>query len=579
MYASDADWERDAEQVRQWTAELAGYQGRVGESAGTLLDVLRLQDRIGEKLHRLVAYARMRRDEDNANPVYQALTDRAINLAVEVRSRTAFFEPELMSLPEERIWGYLDENADLRLYRFYLSELLRQKPHILSASEEQLLAQFGEVLSAPSQIFTMFNNADMRFPTIVDEDGNEVELTHGRYIRFLESRDRRVRQAAFDALYQTYGKHRNTLAAVYGASVKKDVMYARVRRFESARQQALDADNVPLSVYDNLIEAVHEALPALHKYLRLRKRVLGLQELHMYDLYTPIVPDVDIRVPYEESVRTVQAAIRPLGDEYVRAASEGLASGWVDVYETRGKTSGAYSWGAYGVHPYILLNYQETLDNMFTLAHELGHAMHTYYSHRTQPYVYADYTIFVAEVASTCNENLLMDHLLKTTDDKRKRAYLLNHHLETIRGTVYRQTMFAEFEMLTHQHAEQGGALTPEWLSETYYKLNQTFFGAECHVDKDIELEWARIPHFYNAFYVYKYATGLSAATALSQRILREGEPAVEAYLRFLQSGGSDYPIELLRRAGVDMESPEPVRATLKLFSDLVDELAELLEA
>ncbi|MBX5436342.1 MAG: oligoendopeptidase F [Alicyclobacillaceae bacterium] len=579
MYPSDADWERDAESVRRWTEELASYQGRLGESAASLLAALRLHDKIGERLHRLIAYARMRRDEDNANPVYQALTDRAINLAVHVRSQTAFFEPELLALPDDRIWEFVDSDPDLKVYRFFISELLRHKPHILSAQEEQLLAQFGEVMSAPQQIFTMFNNADMRFPVIVDEDGKEVELTHGRYIRFLESRDRRVRKAAFDALYGTYAKHRNTLAAVHGASVKKDVVNARVRRFESARQQALDADNVPLSVYDNLIAAVHEALPALHKYLRLRKRVLGLPELHMYDLYTPIVPDVDIRVPYEEAVQTVQAAIRPLGEEYVRVASEGLASGWVDVFETRGKTSGAYSWGAYGVHPYILLNYQDTLDNMFTLAHELGHAMHTYYSHRTQPYVYADYTIFVAEVASTCNENLLVAHLLKTTDDPRKRAYVINHHLETIRGTVYRQTMFAEFEMHTHAHVEQGGALTPEWLCETYYKLNQTYFGAECHVDKDIELEWARIPHFYNAFYVYKYATGLSAATALSQRILNEGPAAVEAYLEFLKSGCSDHPIALLRRAGVDMESPEPVRATLQLFSDLVDELAALLEA
>lgn len=578
MYATNQAWEEDAQALRQLLQQLAQFHGRLGESAAVTLQLFQLRDELGQKLDRLYSYARMRRDEDNASTTYQALTDRATTLAIEASGALAFIEPELLSLPEEQLRSYMT-SPGLSLYRFVFEELLRQKPHVLSTTEEQLLAQVGEMASAPSQIFTMFNNADMRFPTVKDDDGNDVELTHGRYIQFLESRKRDVRKGAFDAMYSTFNKHRNTLAAIYGASVKKDVFYSRVRKYESARQQALEADNVPLSVYDNLIDAVHKALPALHKYLELRKRALGLSDLHMYDLYTSIVPDFDMKVPYTEAVDTVIKAVAPLGEEYVKVAAEGLsAGGWVDVFETRGKTSGAYSSGAFGVHPYILLNYQDTLDNMFTLAHELGHAMHTYYSHRTQPYVYADYTIFVAEVASTCNEALLMDYLLKHTDDKRMRAYLINHHLETIRGTVYRQTMFAEFEKLTHAHVEAGDALTPEWLCEQYYSLNQQFFAAEVDVDKDIEMEWGRIPHFYRAFYVYKYATGLSAATALSQKILTEGQPAVDAYLNFLKSGGSDFPIELLRKAGVDMDSPQPVEATLKLFSELVDELAALLD-
>ena len=579
MYSDQDQWDQDAAAVHEISGQLSEFRGKLADSSESLLAALQLDDQLGEKLSRLYSFARMHRDEDNTNPTYQALTDRATTLWIQAESAKAFLVPEVLSIPEPTLRSFLAENKDLSLYTFVFDELLRQKQHILSETEEQLLAEAGEVTNAASQIFTMFNNADMRFPTIKDDDGNDVELTHGRYSQFMESRNREVRKAAFDAMYSTYRKHRNTLAAIQTANVKKDVFYAKVRGYESARQMALEGDNVPLSVYDNLINAVHEALPALNKYMELRKRVLGLDELHMYDLYTPIVPSLDVKVPYAEGVEKVIEAIAPLGEEYQRIAAQGLqAGGWVDVYETQGKTSGAYSSGAYGVHPYILLNYQNTLDNMFTLAHELGHAMHTHYSNENQPFVYSNYTIFVAEVASTCNEALLSDYMLKHTEDKAMRAFLLNHHLETIRGTLIRQTMFAEFEKLTHQHVEQGGALTPDWLSSTYYELNQTYYGGVCTVDKDVELEWSRIPHFYNAFYVYKYATGISAATALSQKILQEGAGAVEPYLEFLKSGGSDYPINLLRKAGVDMESPEPVRATLRLFDAMVDELAGLLE-
>ncbi|WP_281178228.1 oligoendopeptidase F [Alicyclobacillus shizuokensis] len=577
MYPSLQAWEKEAQQVRQMTSQLRAMKGTVTESPQKLLEALRLQDQIGERLARLYAFARMRRDENNANATYQALTDKATALWVETEEARSYFVPEVLAMDEATLRRWVDAEAELGLYRFVIEEILREKPHVLSGEEEQILAAMGEVGDAPSQIFTMFNNADIRFPKVRDDDGQEVELTHGRYLQFLESRNREVREGAFRAMYETYGKHRNTLAAIYGASVKKDVFYARVRRYPSAREMALFADDVPVSVYDNLIEAVHEALPALHKYLSLRKRVLGLDELHLYDLYTPIVAEVDMKVPYEEAVETVLEAVSVLGSDYRRTAENGVKGGWVDVYETRGKTSGAYSWGAYGVHPFILLNYRDTLDNMFTLAHELGHAMHTHYSHSAQPYVYSSYTIFVAEVASTLNENLLLHHLLGQTDDPKQRAYLLNHQLETIRGTLFRQTMFAEFEKLTHEHVEAGEALTPEWLCDTYYRLNEQFFGAVCIVDKDIALEWSRIPHFYTPFYVYKYATGLSAATALAQKILSEGRGAVSRYIEFLKSGGSDHPIPLLRKAGVDMESPEPVRSTLELFSQRVDELEGLL--
>lgn len=579
MYTSQGEWDADAAQVAALSQDLAKYKGKLAESAESLLAALEIDDQMGEKLSRMYAFARMRRDEDNTHATYQALTDRATSILVQAESAKAFMVPEILEMPEARLREFITQNEELRLYEFVFDELLRQKQHILSEREEQLLAEVGEVASAPGQIFTMFNNADTRFPKIKDEQGNEVEVTHGRYVQFLESRNREVRKAAFDAVYSTYGKHRNTLAAIYATNVKKDIFYAKARGYESARAMALDSDNVPLSVYDNLIDAVHEAIPVLNKYMELRKRILNLDELHMYDLYTPIVPAVDIKIPYEEAMEKVKQAIAPLGSDYQRIASEGLNSGWVDVYETKGKTSGAYSWGSYGVHPYILLNYQNSVDNMFTLAHELGHAMHTYYSHEAQPYVYSGYTIFVAEVASTCNEALLTDYLLKTTEDKAMKAFLLNHHLETLRGTLFRQTMFAEFEKLAHQHAEEGGALTPEWLADTYYELNKEYYSSVCTVDEDIALEWSRIPHFYTSFYVYKYATGISASTALSQKILQEGREAVSHYLDFLKSGGSDYPINLLRKAGVDMESPEPVRAALARFGEMVDELSALLDS
>ncbi|MBM7588766.1 oligoendopeptidase F [Brevibacillus fulvus] len=576
IYPSDAEWEKDVEKVKTLTAQLAKMQGTLAQTGKNLLDALTLQDELGKTLDQVFVYARMRRDEDNANSTYQALTDRAMGLSTQVYSAISYIQPEILAIPTERLTELQQQEPGLAHYRFLLEEITRQKPHTLTAAEEAILAQVSDLSAAPSTIFGMLNNADIKFPTITDENGEEVELTKGRYTQFMESKDRRVRKEAFDALYATYGKHRNTIAATLTSAVKRDVFYARVRKYESALQAALFADNIDVSVYDNLIATVHEYLPLMHRYVSLRKKMLGLDELHMYDLYVPMVREVEMEIPYAEAVSTIKEALRPLGDDYGQALEEGFTSGWIDVYENEGKTSGAYSWGAYTTHPYVLMNYQDNVNNMFTLAHEMGHALHSYYSNKTQPYTYADYRIFVAEVASTLNEALLMQHMLQKTTDKQQRMYLINYYLEQFRGTLYRQTMFAEFEKAIHAKVEAGEALTAENLSALYRELTVQYHGPEMVVDSEIDLEWARIPHFYNNFYVYKYATGFSAATALSRQILEQGKPAVDRYLTFLGSGGSDYPLNLLKRAGVDMNSPQPIREALEVFKQLLAEMEQL---
>lgn len=576
IYANNEQWEEDFQQVQKMTDEIGSYRGRLAESAQILLEVLRLSERLQELDEKVYAYARMRRDEDNANSTYQALTDRAESLDTRVQTALAFIVPEILALPVETLERFLREEPGLAHYRFALDELLRQKDHTLSADEEQIIAQAGEVTQAPGNIFRMLNNADLTFPSIRDEEGQEVEVTHGRYIQFMESEDRRVRRDAFTALYSAYRKIKNTVAATLSASVKRDVFYARVRKYPSALEASLFADNIPREVYDNLIQVLRRNLKSMHRYVSLRKKLLGLDELHMYDLYTPVVKEVKWEIPYPQAVEMVKEGLAPLGASYGETMSGGLASGWVDVYENKGKTSGAYSWGPYGVHPYILLNYQDNLDNTFTLAHEMGHAMHSYYSYREQPYTYAHYKIFVAEVASTVNESLLMNHLLKTVTERDKKLFLLNHYLEQFRGTVFRQTMFAEFEKIIHEKTEAGEALTPELLCNVYHQLNVDYHGPDMVVDEDVDLEWARIPHFYTAFYVYKYATGFSAATAITRQILEEAEPAVNAYLSFLKKGGSDYPLNLLKSAGVDMATPQPVQEGLDLFAQLLDQMEAL---
>jgi oligoendopeptidase F len=576
IYPSNEEWEKDFQQIQAMVSEVETFRGRLGLSAGTLLEALELDARLRELIEKVFVYARMRRDEDNTNPVYQALTDRAESLSARVQAALSFLAPEILALPEEVLERYRREESGLALYDFVLEELIRQKEHVLSPAEEQIIALAGEAIQASDSIFRMLNNADISFPTILDETGKEVEITHGRYTRFLESNDRRMRKDAFKAFYSSYRGLKNTIAATLNGSVKRDIFYARVRKHPSALQASLFEDNIPPEVYDNLIHTVRDHLGLMHRYTALRKRLLGVDELHMYDLYVPVVKDITWEISYPEAVGIVREGLSPLGRSYVETMSKGLESGWIDLYESRGKSSGAYSWGPYGVHPYVLMNYQNNLSNVFTLAHELGHAMHSYYSHTEQPYIYAHYKIFTAEVASTVNESLLMDHLLRTVGQRDKQLYLLNHYLEKFRGTVFRQTMFAEFEKIIHERAEAGEALTPDSLNELYYRLNIDYHGPAVVVDQDIALEWARIPHFYSAFYVYKYATGFSAATAITRLILTQGEPALANYITFLKKGGSDYPLNLLKTAGVDLSTPRPVQDALRLFGQLLDRLEEL---
>ncbi|MFB4165710.1 oligoendopeptidase F [Alteribacillus sp. JSM 102045] len=578
IFATDEEWEKEFKEVKDLLPSLTSFKGKLGESADTLYQALKKQDEIAERFGRLFTYAHMRYDQDTGNSFYQGLEDRASGLAAKLGQKMAFIVPEILSIPEEKLDQFLKEHNDLKLYQHALNEINEQRPHILNESEESILAQVSEVTANPGSTFGMLNNADIKFPTIKNENGEEVQVTHGRILRFFESDDRRVRKDAFEAVYGTYKKFRNTFASTLSGQVKKNLFNANVRKYDTARQAALSKNHIPEIVYDQLVDTVNDHLHLLHRYVRLRKQVLELDEIHNYDLYTPLVKDVDMKINYDEAQQMVLKGIEPLGEEYVKTVEEGYKSRWIDVYENEGKRSGAYSSGAYGTMPYILMNWQDNVNNMFTLAHELGHSMHSYFSRKHQPFTYSDYTIFVAEVASTVNEALLNDYLLKTTEDKKKKMYLLNHFLEGFRGTVFRQTMFAEFEQLIHEKAEVGEALTPDLLEKEYYALNEKYFGEDMTVDDDISLEWSRIPHFYMNFYVYQYATGYSAAAALSRQILEEGEPAVERYLEFLKSGSSDYPIEVLKKAGVDMTSSAPVEEAMKLFEQTLEEMEQLLE-
>lgn len=577
IFTDNNQWEEEFTHIEKLLEDGSKFKGHLADNADMLISCFEWMDDLSLRMEEVYSYARMRRDEDNRIAGYQALTDRAGALAVKVSSVASFVVPELLAMPEGRLQEFRTSSSKMELYNHALDDILRKKEHILSSVEEKLLAEVGEVAEAPGVIFSMANNADLKFPNIIDESGHSIELTKGNFIQFMESQKRDVRKAAFQTLYSTYEKQRNTWAATLNSSIKSDVFFAKARRYPSALEASLDDDRVPLNVYDSLINTVHEFLPQMHRYVQLRKKILKLDELHMYDIYVPIVPETTMKITYEEAKKMVIEGLRPLGKDYISILEEGFAKSWIDVYENEGKTSGAYSWGTYRSHPYVLLNHQDTLDSMFTLAHEMGHSLHTYLSNRRQPHLYAGYKIFVAEVASTLNESLIMEHLLKNTEDKKILAYLVNHYLEQFRGTIFRQTMFAEFEKKVHSVVEQGGALTADSLSEMYRELNAVYYGKEVVLDPEIALEWARIPHFYNAFYVYKYATGFSAAIAFARAILEEGEPAVTRYLEFLSGGSSDYPIELLRKAGVDMETPVPVSNALQVFTELVEKLEELL--
>ncbi|QPC46080.1 oligoendopeptidase F [Mangrovibacillus cuniculi] len=579
IFSSDEDWNEEFKQVQTLLKDAEGYKGTIKNGAAALLEVLTYRDNVMQRLGKLYTYAHMRYDQDTGNSFYQGLDDRIKTLYTQAASGLSYLVPEILELSDEELSSYLSEEPKLELYRHALEEIAKERPHVLSAEQEALLAQASEVMAASSNTFGMLNNADLTFPVVKDENGQEVEITHGRYIRFLESENRQVREDAFKGVYGTYGSYKNTFASTLAGTVKKDNFNARVRNYPSARAAALANNHIPETVYDQLVDTVNKNLPLLHRYVALRKKVLGLEELHMYDLFTPLVKDVKMEVSYDEAKELMLESMKPLGEEYVSIVEDGLNNRWVDVYENKGKRSGAYSSGTYGTNPYILMNWQDNVNNLFTLTHEFGHSVHSYYTRKSQPYPYGNYSIFVAEVASTCNEALLNDHLLKTTTDPKKRLYLLNHFLEGFRGTVFRQTMFAEFELLIHQKAQEGEALTAELLTKEYYALNEKYFGKDNMViDEEIGLEWARIPHFYYNFYVYQYATGYSAATALSKQILEEGQPAVDRYVEFLKAGSSDYPIEVLKKAGVDMTTSKPIEDACKVFEEKLAEMEQLLE-
>lgn len=578
IYPTNEAWEADFKRVSAMQPRLTEHQGHMADSAQSLLEALTRRDAAGDILGRLFVYAYMRLHQDSTDNTYQAMADRVTTLANDINTATSYQTPEILAIPQERLDAFLAEEPGLRIYRHALDEITRERPHVLSAEIEALMAQAVELGNAPERIYEMFSTADLKLPSVRDAAGNDVQLTQGNFVsQFLEGRDRNVRRNAFEAMFGAYQSYRNTMAALLGAQVKRNIFFARARRYDSSLHAALEPHNISVSVYENLITAVNNNLPVLHRYLTLRKKLLGLDDLHMYDLYVPMVPEVEYKVSYPEAQQHIIQALAPLGDEYVSLVRQGFASRWVDVYENEGKRSGAYSWGSHGTNPFMLLNFHETMDGMFTLAHEMGHSMHSYFTWKTQPYPYSSYTLFVAEVASTLNEALLTHSLLQQTSDRALRMYIINHALETFRTTLYRQTLFAEFERDMHAQAEAGEALTPESLGAIFKRLNDTYYGPVVNVDELIANEWARIPHFYSSFYVYQYATGISASSALAHQILTEGQPAVDRYLRFLRSGSSEYSLDLLRDAGVDLSSPAPVQQALDSFGRYLDDLEALL--
>ncbi len=577
IFPTNEDWENGFKSLQQRLPELETLKGTLAQSGQALLAVLQKRDELFEKLETLFVYASMRKDEDTTNSLYQGMYDRAMQLVVHASTVASYIEPEILAIPQDTLNRFVRETPELGLYGQQLHDLNRKRPHVRSAEVEAVLAAAGEIADAPDAIFSMIDNADLKLPLIKNEEGEDAQLTKGNYLVYIRSNDRRVRKEAFEGLHSTFLKQRNTVAVTLSAQIKGSTFFTRQRSYGSSRERALARYNIPVSVYDNLVETVGEHIYLLNRYMRLRKRLLQLDELHMYDLYVPIVKETADEVSYEQASDTVVDALAPMGENYTDILKRAFKERWIDVYETPGKRGGAYSGGGYATRPFVLLNFQNKRDSMYTLAHELGHSMHSYFSRTYQPFQYGDYTIFVAEVASTLNEGLLTEYLLKTTKDPTVRLAILNHSLEDLRGTLFRQTMFAEFEQQIYSRAEQGEPLTADTLSAMYRALNEKYYGGEAVIDELIDIEWARIPHFYYNFYVYQYATGISAASALVQQILREGKPAVDRYLKFLSSGSSDYSIELLKKAGVDMTSPEPVRQALQLFDTHLTQMEDLL--
>lgn len=576
IFETDDAWRAELARAKSYTQQAACYRGRLSESGKTLLEFLELDDEISLAVDALANYAQRRSDEDTRVAAYQEMTAQVTRFVVELQSATAFETPELMAIDEGVLEQFYQEVPELERYRLSLNRIRRRRAHVLSDKEEALLAAAGEMSQSPDEIFSMLNDADMRFDDATDAEGKQHPVTHGTYIPLMQSADRVLRKAAFESLYREYEQFRNTSAAVLASQMKQLLFFAQTRHYATTLDAALDGTEVPVEIYHNLIETVHQNMAPMHRYVGLRRRLLGLDELHMYDLFVPVVKDVEMTFTFEQAKELALKALAPLGKEYGAILREGFDKGWIDVYENQGKRSGAYSSGA-RVHPFVLLNFNGTLDDVFTLVHEMGHAIHSYLSNKTQPTVYSDYVIFVAEVASTCNEALLMQHLLSVTKDQRTRAYLINHFLEQFRGTLYRQTMFAEFELAVNEMAQRGEGITADALCVLYRKLNVQYYGPDMIVDEQIAVEWARIPHFYYNYYVYQYATGYAAAIALSTRILQEDESGVKDYLHFLSSGCSADPITLLRGAGVDMSTPTPISNAITLFNQLLDEMESLL--
>lgn len=577
MYESNEAWEEELNKIEALITEIAGMEGTCLDTAKNLLTVLEKDAACAQKIELAYSYAERLFDQDQKNTKHQSMSAKIMSVYAKYAASTAFISPEIIAASSELLEKYFKEVPELELYRKQIDEIIRMKPHRLSAEMEKLVALTAEMSQGPSDTYSIFNNADLTFPETEDENGEKVRLTHGRFISLLESSDKTVRRNAFEKYYATYEQFLNTLANIYNNQVKQQIFHATARKYNSTLEAAVDENNVSPDVYKNLVATINENLDKMHHYVKLRKKCLGVDELHMYDIYTPMIPDMAKEIPFEEAKETVLKALAPLGEEYVAKVKEGFENRWIDVYENQGKRSGAYSAGSYGAHPYVLLNYNGTLDDMFTIAHEMGHAMHSYYSNENQPYIYSQYKIFVAEVASTCNEILLMEYLLKNTTDKKERAYLLNHYLDSFKGTVFRQTQFAEFEMRTNAMVEAGESLNAENLNALYLELNKKYYGPDMISDKEISYEWARIPHFYYNFYVYQYATGFTSAVAIARSILAEGAPAVERYKKFLSGGCSDAPVELLKIAGVNLETPAPIQSALDVMGEILDEMETLI--
>ena len=578
IFSSDKEFDEKYLELSEKLKKSEKYKGTLNQGASQFLDAIEFVLSVYRQTEIIYVYAHLKNDQDTGNTEYQALYARASSLFSKVSEAVSWFEPEILQLSDERIWQYFKEEPKLEVYRHYIQQIVDNRAHVLSADQESLLAGAGEIFEASSDTFAVLNNADLVFPTIEGENGEKVQLSHGVYGQLLESTDRSVREAAFKGLYSVYEQFRNTFASTLSTHIKGHNFKAKVRNYSSAREASLSNNHIPESVYDTLVDVVNKHLPLLHRYMELRKRLLEVEKLHMYDLYTPVLGEAPITFTYEEAKEKALEALKPMGEEYMTIVEKAFSERWIDVVENKGKRSGAYSSGSYDTNPYILLNWHDTLDQLFTLVHEMGHSVHSYFTRSNQPYVYGDYSIFLAEIASTTNENILTEYLLETEKDPRVRAYVLNHYLDGFKGTVFRQTQFAEFEHFMHTEDEKGVPLTSEYLSDSYGKLNTKYYGPAVEEDPEIKFEWSRIPHFYYNYYVFQYSTGFSAASALAKKILNQEPEALENYLAYLKAGNSDYPVEVMKKAGVDMTQAAYIEDAMSMFEQRLNELEELID-